>query len=452
MKNITRRLAAAVLAAALAVSAVGCGGIALPAPEAPTPLETPAPTPVPTPVVEGPHGLTETLPEVEVQEGGVDDRKSDLVATDEYRAMWVSYLEYRNMVWDRAEGFAHSAAALMDDCVDMGLNTVILQVRPFADALYESDLFPWSNAITGTQGESGGYDPLAIMVNAAHVRGVRLEAWINPYRVALNDNTPGSIAGNNLLHTHPDWVKTVGEGRYLDPANPDVQDYICRGVAEILEKYDVDGIHFDDYFYPTTDLAFDAEEYAASGTKLSQADWRRKNVNDLVSAVYKTVKSIRPACSFGISPQGNNDNNYNSQYSDVALWLSTPGYVDYIMPQVYWGYGYTTKAGRTDYAFENVTRYWASLPRDPAVSLYFGLGAYRIGDGDGGNYEHAVDQWNTGHNLADMITTLQDRNCGGFALYRYDFLWHNNAYPELAEAEVNAIIALLHPSAEGAAA
>ena len=120
-------------------------------------------------------------------------------------------------------------------------------------------------------------------------------------------------------------------------------------------------------------------------------------------------------------------------------WLQTPGYVDYVMPQVYWGYGYTTKGGSTDYAFENVTRTWAAMPRDASVSLYFGLGAYRIGDGDGGNYDHNTDQWNTGHELADMVGTLREAGAQGYALYRYDFLFKNGAYPALAEAECAAL-------------
>ena len=413
MHSFKHRLGALALAAALGLGLAGCGA---PAPDI-APLETPAPAATPAP---------------------------EPAASEEYRAVWVSYLEFSSMAWDSAEAFAASAAALMDDCAALGLNTVILQVRPFADALYPSELFPWHHGITGAQGTDPGYDPLAIMVEAAHARGLRLEAWINPYRVALNETLPGALAENSLAHTHPEWVKQVGGGLYLEPSDPGVQDYICRGVAEIVENYEVDGIHFDDYFYPTTDPAFDEAEYSASGQSLPLADWRRRNVNELVAAVYQTIKSIRPACRFGISPQGNNDNNYNSQYSDVALWLATPGYVDYIMPQVYWGYGYTTKGGSTAYAYENVTARWAEMERCGAVDLYFGLGAYRIGDGDGGSYEHAVDQWNTGHQLADMVTTLRGLDCGGFALYRYNFLSESfSPYPELAAAERSALQAVL---------
>ena len=145
-----------------------------------------------------------------------------------------------------------------------------------------------------------------------------------------------------------------GRGPVPDPSRPDVRDCIAAGVLEILDGYAVDGIHLDDYFYPTTDEAFDAAEYAAADTNLSLEDWRRDNVNALVRQLYQLVHAggrTAGAVPLGISPQGNNDNNYAQQYSDAALWLSTPGYIDYAMPQVYWGYGYTTGSGSTRFAF-----------------------------------------------------------------------------------------------------
>ena len=162
-------------------------------------------------------------------------------------------------------------------------------------------------------------------------------------------------------------------------------------------------------------------------------------MNQLVKAVYDAIKAAKPEVRFGISPQGNMDNNYNGQYSDVALWLSTPGYVDYILPQLYWGYGYTTSGGQTRFGFENITAEWAALERAEGVSLYFGLGAYRIGDGDGGNYDNAVTQWQSGHNLADMIATGREVGADGYVLYRYDFLFHNGSWAELATSECAAI-------------
>lgn len=367
---------------------------------------------------------------------------------EEYRAVWISYLEWQSADFSSEAAFRAQMGGWFDQYAAMGLNTVLAQVRPFGDALYPSAIFPWSSVCTGTQGRDPGFDPLAVLVEEAHARGLRLEAWLNPYRLALNDTVPGAFSADNLAAAHPEWVKQAAGGQYLDPSRPDVRDCIAAGVQEILDGYAVDGIHLDDYFYPTTDEAFDAAEYAAADTNLSLEDWRRDNVNALVRQLYQLVHAggrTAGAVPLGISPQGNNDNNYAQQYSDAALWLSTPGYIDYAMPQVYWGYGYTTGSGSTRFAFENITAEWLALPRAEGVALYFGLGAYRIGDGDGGNYDHAQDQWQTGHNLADMVTTLRGAGADGFGLYRSDFLLRSAAWPQLAQAECAALTEVLRP-------
>lgn len=366
---------------------------------------------------------------------------------EEYRAVWISYLEWQSADFSSEDAFRAQMGSWFDQYAAMGLNTVLAQVRPFGDALYPSAIFPWSSVCTGTQGLDPGFDTLAVLVEEAHARGLRLEAWLNPYRLALNDTVPGAFSADNLATVHPEWVKQAAGGQYLDPSRQDVRDCIAAGVQEILDGYAVDGIHLDDYFYPTTDEAFDAAEYAAAGTNLSLEDWRRENVNALVRQLYQLVHAggrTAGAVPLGISPQGNNDNNYAQQYSDAALWLSTPGYIDYAMPQVYWGYGYTTGSGSTRFAFENITAEWLALPRAEGVALYFGLGAYRIGDGDGGNYDHAQDQWQTGRNLADMVTTLRGAGADGFGLYRSDFLLRNSAWPQLAQAECAALTEVLH--------
>lgn len=367
---------------------------------------------------------------------------------EEYRAVWISYLEWQSADFSSEDAFRAQMGSWFDQYAAMGLNTVLAQVRPFGDALYPSAIFPWSSVCTGTQGLDPGFDPLAVLVEEAHARGLRLEAWLNPYRLALNDTVPGAFSADNLAAVHPEWVKQAAGGQYLDPSRQDVRDCIAAGVQEILDGYAVDGIHLDDYFYPTTDEAFDAAEYAAADTDLSLEDWRRDNVNALVRQLYQLVHAggrTAGAVPLGISPQGNNDNNYAQQYSDAALWLSTPGYIDYAMPQVYWGYGYTTGSGSTRFAFENITAEWLALPRAEGVALYFGLGAYRIGDGDGGNYDHAQDQWQTGHNLADMVTTLRGAGADGFGLYRSDFLLRSAAWPQLAQAECAALTEVLRP-------
>lgn len=405
------------LVLALVLTLAGC---------APAGSSEPAPASIPVPE-------SSSLPEVTPDEGTLPPKS-------EYRAMWVSYLEWEAFDFSSEAAFAAGANTMMQNCADLGLNTVIAQVRPFADALYPSEYFPWSHLCTGTQGGDPGFDPLAILIQAAHDHGLELEAWLNPYRVRLTENRPALLALDNLANLRPDWVKAVEQGLYLDPSNKDVQQYIVNGVMEIVYKYDVDGIHFDDYFYPTTDPSFDAQEYAANGGGLALDEWRRGNVNSLVQAVYSAIKAEEPTIRFGISPQGNMDNNYNGQYSDVALWMSTPGYLDYVLPQLYWGYGYTTQSGSTRYGYENVGAQWAALPRAASVELYFGLGAYRIGIGDGGAYAEAQSQWQTGENLAKMIRDGRAMGTDGYVLYRYDNLFNNAEYGELAQAECSAIL------------
>ena len=359
----------------------------------------------------------------------------------DYRAMWFSYLEWSGLNTADEASFTQGVAAVMQNCKALGLNTIIVQVRPFGDAIYLSKYFPWSHLLTGTQGQAPSYDPLAIFVQQAHEQGLRIEAWINPYRVKMSEATPSQLAQENAAVAHPDWVKEAAGGLYFDPANSEVRQYICDGVEEVLRAYEVDGVQFDDYFYPVTDESFDAEEYSAQGNGMSLGDWRRSNVNALVQQVYEMVQRVEQETGrslvFGISPQGNNDNNYNTQYSDVALWLSTPGYVDYVMPQVYWGYDFTLQSGSDRFAFENIVSEWMAMPRDAAVQLYFGLGAYRVGAGD--ESSTPSQEWQSGSNLARMAKTLDEKGAGGYALYRYDSLYRAGEYQALAAAECEAL-------------
>ena len=338
--------------------------------------------------------------------------------------------------------FRADAAALMDNCLSLGLNTVIAQVRPFGDALYRSSLFPWSHLCTGVQGQDPGFDPLDVLLQEAHTRGISVEAWVNPYRLRSSAAMPPNLADGNLANTHPEWVCTVDGGLYLNPAEPAAADYVVQGVAELVQNYAVDGIHFDDYFYPTTDESIDAAQFAASGAG-NLAAWRRENVTALVRAVHDTVKAADPTLRFGISPQGNPDNNENQQYSDVTGWLASGGgdaVVDYLCPQVYWGQGFALHNGSTRFAFENIVPAWLAYPRAADVALYFGLGAYRVGVGDGGSNENSLSGWSTGRALADQVAFLREQGAGGWALYRYGSLF-GPEQTSLAAAECGALAA-----------
>lgn len=358
--------------------------------------------------------------------------------TEEYRAVWVSYLEWQSVDFSDEQAFAADVSAMLDNIADLGANVVLAHVRPFGDALYPSAYYPFSHLCTGTQGLDPGFDPLAVLVQAAHDRGLELEAWVNPYRLQ-SGGMPEALAAENPANTHPDWEKTVDGGLYLDPANPDVRAYIAAGVGELCQNYDIDGVHFDDYFYPATDPAFDEAEYAAyceGGGELSLEDWRRQNVDELVALCYETAHGY--GVRFGIAPQGDPDSNYQNQYSDAARWLAEEGFVDYLMPQLYWGLDYT-KSGDTSHSLTELAGRWLEMERREDVALYFGLGAYRIGEGDGGDVSGPGTEWQSGGALAAQADALAELGGQGIGLYRYDSLFCNTLWPTLAAQEAAAL-------------
>ena len=347
-----------------------------------------------------------------------------------YRAVWVSYLEWQQVDFATADTFIKDTGAMLDNIRALGATVVLAQVRPFGDALYPSAYFPFSHICTGEQGCDPGYDPLALLVEAAHARGLELEAWVNPYRIQAG--LVPALCAASPARLHPDWVKYTDTGAYLDPASAAVRQYIADGVGELCAGYAIDGIHFDDYFYPTTDPAFDAADYAADGSTLTQDDWRRENVNALMELCHDTAR--RYGVRFGAAPVGDPEQNYALQYSDAARWLRQ-GTVDYLMPQLYWGQEYV-KNGDASHSFAKLVAAWAALPRAAGVRLYAGLGAYRIGAGDGSD---TGSEWFSGHALADQLNLLERLGVQGAGLYRYASLFDNVEATELAESESDAI-------------
>ncbi len=376
-----------------------------------------------TPITQTP---TEPKPESPKEEAVKEETKpqQSQPVSDEVRAVWFSYFEFEAMLQGQSESsFVKNIGAAFDNVSALGLNTVIVQVRPYADAIYPSDYFPWSYLAMGTEGEAPAFDPLKIMIREAHNRGLAIEAWINPYRVR-NANYKKELSSDNVVK---DYLKSgdaieYNGGIYFDPASEKAQKLIVNGVEEIVANYNVDGIHFDDYFYPTTDEAFDKNSYSAykqSGGTLSLADWRRENVNQLVKAVYTAIHNEKGDVRFGISPQGNLENNYNKQFIDVALWLSDSGYVDYICPQIYFGFDNST----SPYA-ETVAQ-WNDLIKDPSVELLVGLAPYKVGTED----TWAGDGKNEWKNHSDLLSRMvecarEEKQYEGFVLFRYDSVFN----------------------------
>ncbi|MFI6577953.1 glycoside hydrolase family 10 protein [Nocardiopsis sp. NPDC050513] len=319
------------------------------------------------------------------------------------RGAWLTTV--RNIDWPSEPGLSaeeqrEELDAYLDDAAGLGLNAVFLHVRPTADAVYESDLEPWARYLTGEQGGDPGYDPLEYAVEGAHERGLELHAWFNPYRVGFLDPDLANLAEGHPAEENPDWVVEHGEEAYLDPGEPEVRAWVTGVVLDVVERYDVDGVHFDDYFYPYPQPgeAFDDdatwEEYG--GDFDDRADWRRDNVDRLVADVHEGIQAAKPWVSFGVSPFGiwrNRDSDasgsrtsglesYDAQYADTRAWIQD-GTIDYVAPQLYWDRGFDT----ADY--EVLTDWWADEVEGTGVDLYIGQAAYRVGD-DGWRGEDAL--------------------------------------------------------------
>lgn len=371
----------------------------------------------------------------------------------EMRGVWVSYLDWNGWAKDEA-GYKKAMDQTLDLCVQKGLNAVFLQVRPDGDAMYPSQYFPWSKFASGTQGKNPGYDPLAYAVQAAHQRGLQIHAWINPYRITGYLNRYSDLCASNPAiawakdgdSSNDRWVLCQNGEYYYNPAIPQVRQLIIDGVKEIVTNYEVDGIHFDDYFYPNlddskTETWFDYPEYQASGTSLSVAAWRRNNVNELVKGVYSAVKSIRPQASFGISPEGylQNLRKDTRQFTDVDTWMTQSGYVDYLMPQIYWGFEAKQNGQAAGYAFTNCLNEWVTLKKKGNVKLYVGLALYKTGtDAADGN---EVPEWQRYHDIMkrEVQAGRATGQVSGYCFYDLSSLTRAAAAEEVAN-----VTALFH--------
>lgn len=344
-----------------------------------------------------------------------------VAAKNEMRAVWVSYLTL-GQIGQTAKteaDFDTKFEEVVQTSKEKGMNTLVVHVRAFGDAMYPSKYYPWSHLTGNTQGVNPGYDPLKDMISITHKAGLKFHAWVNPLRLQL-DNTPSILAQKNLWNLfHADtakanWAVSYQNGKYLDPGWEGVRKYIADGVAEIAKNYEVDGVQFDDYFYPDEGSAFDKASYQAycsgkkSGEVLPLTDWRCANINDLISRTYRVVKENRPSAVFGVSPQGNISNDRNIG-ADVASWCQTQGYVDYVCPQIY--YNYDNKV----LPFEKAVQTWKNLVTNKNVKLYFGLGLYKTDtDVDSGSWKNSVDI------MARQVQTGRVQKCDGFMFFSYD--------------------------------
>lgn len=311
----------------------------------------------------------------------------------EFRAAWIATVG--NIDWPSKQGLdAETQKAefksILIQCKQNGLNAVIVQIRPSADALYNSPYENWSRYLSGHQGQAPipYYDPLTFMIEEAHKQCIEFHAWFNPYR-ALVDAAKNPNTKDHITWQHPEWFLNYGGKKYFDPGLPEVRDYFTKIVIDVVKRYDIDAVHFDDYFYPYRIAHTEFPDFKSfnqyKGAFMNKDDWRRNNVNVLIESISKKIKQAKPHVKFGISPfgvwrnyskdvEGSHTNggqtNYDDLYADVLLWLKN-GWIDYILPQLYWEIGHKA----ADY--NELLRWWSE--HSYGRHLYIGHGLYQVG-------------------------------------------------------------------------
>ena len=369
------------------------------------------------------------------------ENEYDYKELDEMRGIWIPFMSLDMKVTDYSESaFKSKFDNIVEQSKAYGLNTLVVHVRPYGDSLYPSEIFPWSHLLTGTQGNNPGFDPLAYMVEKTHAEGLEFHAWVNPLRIQSKE-TPSILAENNPYNqwrndndtSNDDYVVDFDNGKYYNPAYPQVQAKIISGIREIVKNYKVDAVQFDDYFYPTQDPSFDKVAYDKYCSKinngavaLSLQEWRTNNINTLISGVYSAIKDENNKVKFGISPQCNIQNDIN-MCADVYTWGSVSGYVDYLCPQVYVSFTHPTLT------FDKSAKQWKDLVSNENVKLYYGLAVYKAGsDVDSGTWQGSSDI------LKQQIEYGRSLDSDGFMLYSWDYM-----NTEQTKEEVNNVVKIL---------
>lgn len=313
----------------------------------------------------------------------------------EMRGIWVATV--LNIDWPSKKGLSVESQKqefikILDNVKEWNMNAVFVQIKPVGDAFYPSKFSPWSEYLTGIQGQNPGYDPLKFMIEEAHKRNIEFHAWFNPYRLTMSGGID-KLSNDNIGKQRPDWTITYGGKLYLNPGIPEVNDYIVKSIMEVVENYDIDGVHMDDYFYPYKvkgEIYNDEEQYNKYGSNfLKVDDWRRDNVNKLIEKLYSSIKHKNKNIEFGISPfgvwrnistdsvRGSNTKagiqNYDDLYADILYWMKK-NWIDYVAPQIYWNQGFKIAE------YNTLVDWWSKYAKETKTNLYIGQAAYRIKD------------------------------------------------------------------------
>ena len=364
------------------------------------------------------------------------DRKS-IKKEEETRAIFVSYIELNKYIkGNDYEISKRNIRKIIKNIKRLKCNTIILQVRSASDAIYKSNIYPMSLNIVNTEYDDY-YDVLDYFIKESHKSNVKVIAWINPYRIRTTcDKT--TITEKNPAYKYLDTdIVYINNGIYYNPSKQETEDLIVKGVEEVL-NYDVDGILFDDYFYPDNNIdKKDYEEYIKNNEFIEEKNYRLNIVNKMIKRVYKTCKNKN--IKFGISPDGNIDNNYNKNYADVKSWLKSNEYIDFIMPQIYYGFYNSTR----DYI--KVTKEWENLIENKDIELYIALAFYKVGMED--KYaKSGFNEWIDNDNIImrEILLSRNLKNYKGFSLFRYENIFNEEIYTKTSIKEIENLKKILN--------
>jgi len=349
------------------------------------------------------------------------------------KAMWLSQFDL-NSVYTQSgrqrsqRSFESLMRTVLDNVANNGINTIFVQMRPYADSMYPSEYYPASSYAAGAYGREFTYDPIEIIVKMAHERGLSVHAWINPMRgmlekdVAAVDTKYKIRQWYDSAETNGKYVVTVDGRLYLNPAYAEVRELIVSGAAEIVRKYDVDGVHMDDYFYPTQDVSFDSyayAEYTKTDKAVSLSRFRKNNLNMLVSAIYSAVKSEDPNALFGISPAGVIATVTDKQYADVYTWCKEDGYIDYICPQVYFGLEHQTCD------FVKICNVWRKIIKNDNVKLIIGMTLGKAKSKVDNYAGSGKDEWAKSDDILKRCLKYTEEldKCVGVSYFRYQYFY-----------------------------
>ena len=363
--------------------------------------------------------------------------RTSIKKEEETRAIFVSYIELNKYIkGNDYEISKRNIRKIIKNIKRLKCNTIILQVRSASDAIYKSNIYPMSLNIVNTEYDDY-YDVLDYFIKESHKSNVKVIAWINPYRIRTTcDKT--TITEKNPAYKYLDTdIVYINNGIYYNPSKQETEDLIVKGVEELL-NYDVDGILFDDYFYPDNNIdKKDYEEYIKNNEFIEEKNYRLNIVNKMIKRVYKTCKNKN--IKFGISPDGNIDNNYNKNYADVKSWLKSNEYIDFIMPQIYYGFYNSTR----DYI--KVTKEWENLIENKDIELYIALAFYKVGMED--KYaKSGFNEWIDNDNIImrEILLSRNLKNYKGFSLFRYENIFNEEIYTKTSIKEIENLKKILN--------